>query len=83
MPMYRFITNSGGSHFVDLDLPDDKAARQEARTAFAEAAHDALTETDNCEITMLVQAGERPVYRGRISFESADVTDSARTRSGT
>ncbi|MGO4175884.1 DUF6894 family protein [Bosea sp. TAF32] len=74
MPMYRFITNNGGSHFVDLDFPDDKAARQEARAAFAEAAHDALTETDNCEMTMLVQAGDRTIYRGRISFESGDVT---------
>ncbi|WP_156407076.1 DUF6894 family protein [Bosea sp. Root670] len=73
MPLYRFITNNGGSHHVDLDLPSDLAARREARKAFAEAAHDALTDSDRCEMTMLVERDERVIYRGRISFDSGDV----------
>ncbi len=29
MPTYRFITDNGGSHYVDFDLPNDKSARAE------------------------------------------------------
>lgn len=73
MPLYRFITENGGSHYVDLDLPNDASARAEGRKAFAEAAHDALSEGDRCEMTMQVQQAERIIYRGHISFESRDL----------
>lgn len=74
MPLYRFITENGGSHHVDLDLPDDASARREGRKAFAEAAHDALTEGDHCEMAMQVQRDQRIIYRGRIACDSGDVT---------
>lgn len=74
MPLYRFITDNGGSHYVDLDLPDDASARREGRKAFAESAHDALTDSESCEITMQVLEAQRIIYRGHISFESRDIS---------
>lgn len=73
MPTYRFITDNGGSHFVDLELPNDKSARVEGRRAFSEAAHDALTDGDQGEMIFQVQQAERIIYRGHISFQSADI----------
>lgn len=73
MPRYRFITDNGESHYVDLDLPDDKTARMEGRKAFSEAAHDALADGDKGELTFQVQQAERIIYRGHIAFQSADL----------
>ena len=73
MPVYRFITDDGGPHYVDLELPNDAAARSEGRKAFAEAAHDALADGDHCEITMEVMQAERIIYRGHIAFDSRDI----------
>jgi len=73
MPTYRFLTDNGGSHYVDLDLPDDKSARAEGRKAFSEAAHDALSEEERGELTFLVQQAERIIYRGHIAFRSDDI----------
>ncbi|MGO4175621.1 DUF6894 family protein [Bosea sp. TAF32] len=73
MPLYRFITNNDRSHSVDLDLPSDIAARREARKAFAEAAYDALADSDRCEMTMQVELNRRVIYRGRIAFDCGDV----------
>ncbi len=73
MPTYRFTTDNGGSHYVDLELPNDASAGREGRKAFAEAAHDALFEVDHCEMTMQVQQAERIIYRGHITFESRDL----------
>ncbi|MGX1742449.1 DUF6894 family protein [Bosea sp. NPDC055353] len=73
MPTYRFLTDNGGSHYVDLDLPDDKSARAEGRKAFSEAAHDALADGERGELTFLVQQAERIIYRGHIAFQSHDI----------
>lgn len=73
MPIYRFLTDNGGSHYVDLDLPDDKSARAEGRKAFSEAAHDALAEGDQGELTFQVQQADRIIYRGHIAFQSDDI----------
>ncbi|MGX1742264.1 DUF6894 family protein [Bosea sp. NPDC055353] len=73
MPTYRFITDNGSSHYVDLDLPNDKSARAEGRRAFSEAAHDALTDGERGEMTFQVQHAKRIIYRGHIAFQSADI----------
>ena len=73
MPTYRFITDNGSSHYVDLDLPNDRAARAEGRRAFSEAAHDILTDGDHGELTFQVQNAERTIYRGHITFLSTDI----------
>jgi hypothetical protein len=73
MPLYRFITDNGASHRIDLDLPDDASARREARKAFTDAAHDALTDSDKCEMTLRVELNERVLYRGRLAFDSSDI----------
>lgn len=75
MPQYRFITRNGGDHAVEIDCPDDKAARREARKAFAEAAHDALIDEDTFEMTIIVENNGRVVYRGRSSFDVGDVNE--------
>jgi hypothetical protein len=69
MPKYRFVTTNGGAHRVDLEFPDDIAARNEAKTAFAEAAHDALIECDKLEMTMDVETNGRTIYHAHIAFE--------------
>lgn len=74
MPAYRFITHNGGDHAVEIECPDDKSARREARQAIAEAAHDALVDTDQIEMTMTVEAASgKVIYRGRFSVDAGDV----------
>ncbi|MGO4405685.1 hypothetical protein AB4Z10_15660 [Bosea sp. RAF48] len=73
MPRYRFITRNGGDHAVEIECPNDKAARIEARKAFAEAAHDALVDSDQIEMTMTVDEGGRVIFRGLFSFAAMDV----------
>jgi len=73
MPRYRFITNNGGDHAVEIECQDDKVARQEARKAFAEAAHDAMVDADDFEMTMTVEAKGKVIYRARFSFDAGDV----------
>lgn len=72
MPYYRFTTHDVGEHTVDLELPNDTAARQEARKAFAEAARDALADIDDYQMAMTVETGGRTIYRARIAFNSGD-----------
>ncbi len=71
MPAYRFTTHNRGDHAVEIECWDDKAARREARKAFAEAAHDALVDEDDFEMTMTVEANGRMIYRARFSFDPA------------
>lgn len=73
MPLYRFITSNTDDHAIELECPDDKAARQEARKAFAEAAHDALVDADASEMTMTVETQGRVIFRARFSFAASEV----------
>lgn len=73
MPSYRFIMHNGGDHAVEIECPNDKAARMEARMAFAEAAHDTLLDAENFEMTMTVEEQGRVIYRGRFVFDAGDV----------
>ncbi|WP_377840221.1 DUF6894 family protein [Bosea sp. UC22_33] len=73
MPLYRFITSNTGDHAVEIECPDDKAARQEARKALAEAAHDALVDADASEMSMTVETEGRVIYQARFSFAASEV----------
>ncbi len=73
MPAYRFITHNSGDHAVEIECQDDKAARKEARKAFAEAAHDALVDEENFEMSMTVETKGKVIYRARFSFDASDV----------
>lgn len=75
MPNYRFVTNNGGAHQVEVELPDDGAARKEAREAFADAARDALVDSDSLEMTMNVETEGRVIYRARLAFSVRDQTE--------
>jgi hypothetical protein len=71
MPTYRFISRNGDLHELEMDLPDDQSAKNEAKNAFVEAVRD-LSPGDELEISMRVETNGREIYAAEARFSCRD-----------